>query len=136
MIAPWLKRHLEATGRWNADGISRRLRARRCRDCQTMVLAGLDADQCAFATFVDPAPISALGEALAVLADRHTYDLRRVGPQFELDHRCALNISKRPADGTRDVHASHRCGASPLPDLPSAYDFAADRQETPHEPPF
>lgn len=134
MIAPWLKGHLTAIGAWNADGIGRSAKIRR-HTCGSYVVCGLDDPRCAGAAIADTAPLSVLGEALAVLTGRDTYNLRRVGKRIELDHRSAIVIAGSPP-GTRacDVVAAHVCG-QPLPTMPTAY-APTTTKEIPDAPPF
>lgn len=89
--------------------------ARRTR-CHTPVLAGLDADVCAFDVVCDLDPLTALGEALSLLERRRTYTLRREGGGWVLDPRDEHAIADAPAGTGRraDVLASHVCGR-PLP---------------------
>lgn len=122
MIPRWLQNHLEATGRWDADGISRAVTARLCRTCGARVLTGLDDDTCAAPATADPTPLDPTGEALAVLSGRTTYDLTRRGNRYELDPRRPGAITLHPPQ-TRpsDVLPEHRCHAPSLPSAPSAY---------------
>jgi hypothetical protein len=106
-IPTWLRAHLEATGQLNADGISRTVHTHTCR-CGRTVLRGLDGPVAALTAVVDPQPISALGEATALIAGAWTYDLIPArGRQLELHHRNLWNIA-----GQRrwPVHATHMCG--------------------------
>jgi hypothetical protein len=107
MIPTWLLRRLEDAGRLDADGTRRTVRTVTCR-CGAAVLAGLDADRCALAVLVDPAPVDVRGEALAVLAGRSTYDLHGL----ELDRR---DVWRLAGPRRAPVLAEHRCGAVPLP---------------------
>lgn len=107
MIETWLQRHLEDRGLWDTDGVGRAARARRCR-CRQYVLAGLDSDRCALPVAVDPDPLSARGEAVALIAGRSTYSLRFLSGRLELDHRGHFEI--RGGRTYRvDVLAGHRC---------------------------
>ena len=130
----WLQRHLENTGRLNADGIRRNAHARTCTRCGCTILTGLDANTCALAADADPTPISPLGEAVALLAGSRTYDLVCTGQRTELNHRDRHNIA-----GPRrwPVLASHRCGtqwpADPNPPIPLGMRHP---QPTPEGPPF
>lgn len=109
MIPTWLQHHLEARGLWDIDGVTRAARARRCRTCRKYVLAGLDSDRCALPVAVDPDPLSALGEAAALIAGRATYALRFWSGRLELDHRNQYEI-RAGGDRRRDVLADHLCG--------------------------
>lgn len=107
-----LAQHLINAGHWDVNSVGRNARGRRCRDCGDWVLAGLDGDRCAEAVHVDPTPLSALGEAMALIAGKGTYALRREGPAFRIDHRHRWAIAAKPAGtpGQRyDVVASHAC---------------------------
>lgn len=135
MIAPWLKQHLIDIGVWNGDGISRTAKVRR-HACGRYVIAGLDDPRCAGPAITDPDPLSAAGEALAVLTGRTTYNLVRTGTLVELDHRNAIIIAGSPP-GSRghDVVATHVCDAPPLPTMPTAYTITATKEAT-DEPPY
>lgn len=120
----WLQRHLEATGDAGPDAVTRRARIKVCKQCGQTILAGLDGDPpMAGNAYVDPTPLAPMGEALALLADRPTYELLWTGLRLELEHRSAQSIEGHPA-GTRsgvDVVAEHACGSAVLPSLPSAH---------------
>lgn len=111
MIAPWLQHHLERIGAWNADGVTRTVRARRCPSCGAMTLRGLDDIRCAGAATTDGDPLTTLGEAVALLAGRTTYTLRRTAGRLELDHRHQWAVAAHPPGaGEYDVVAEHVCG--------------------------
>lgn len=133
-IAPWLRQHLQDTGRWNGDHIGRRARLA-THECGQPVLTGLNDDNCAWPTTVDPHPLTPTGEMLALLGGRHTYDYwihaqELNGPR---DH---LRIPYRPATdtGSTRVLAAHICGTPPLPHYPSPP--PTPNQETNDDPPF
>lgn len=108
--ARWLLAHLIATGHLTETGLSRRARIRTCR-CHAAVLAGLDAETCAFEVAADPTPLNPLGEALAIVEGQRTWSLHREGGRWVLDRRDAWHITAHPA-GTRpreDVVREHRC---------------------------
>jgi len=73
-----------------------------CRDCGRPLLAvtvgGLD-------RHVDPAPLTELGELVALLAGRTTYDLS--GPMA--DHLIRRNVHRIAAERSRPVIATHAC---------------------------
>jgi hypothetical protein len=110
MIPAWLQRHLENTGRWNTDGISRAVHAGRCR-CGACVLRGLDGERCALAATADPGPLDPAGEMQALIIGRATYWLRHIGGRWEIDRRSSFDIAAQPA-GTVDVIAEHKCGTA------------------------
>ena len=104
----------------------RGLRARRCRSCGAPILRGLDEDITALVATVDPAPLSAVGEAIARLQGRHTYELRRLNRVPQLMLRNYLTIASRPPGsktwaGPIDVVAEHGCHAFPLPTIPTVH---------------
>lgn len=80
---------------------------RPCRTCRRMVLYGLDADVCALSVTADPAPITALGETVALLAGRATYHLAAAAGRRQLHYRDAWAIE---GERKSPVVAEHRCG--------------------------
>lgn len=131
----WLRRHLEASGHLSPDGVTRAARTTHCRRCGAVVMRGLDGDKAAFPATVDPEPLTALGEVLALLAGRGTYELRWVGHRYELDARDQWQIQGRPP---AEIHAvaEHACGsgltaAGYRPDDPTP-----PPTEYPDDPPF
>jgi hypothetical protein len=91
--------------------MSRRAQRRICRDCRKMTLAGGCKDPTVGTIWpvrADPKPIDELGEAIAALAGRRTFDLAADG---ELLSREAWHIAHARY---RPVLAQHRCG-QPLP---------------------
>ena len=113
----------QAIGRSTARGVA----ATKCRDCRAETLTGIDDDVCAFLARVDSAALSAVGEMLALLGGRETFELRARGAGLALWHRSARDIASRPAGSTQryqpnfDVVAEHRCGSAALPIIPSRY---------------
>lgn len=108
-LPDWLLAQLTAAGRIDTDG-TRRTVAHRRHTCGQPILAGLDHDPCGLPVTADPWPVDAMGEALALLAGRRTYDLAG-RMRLELNHRCASALA-RPRRWP--VVADHRCG-QPLP---------------------
>lgn len=104
-------------------GTSRRgVSAGKCHTCKTLILTGLDEDLCASDVKVDPTPLSRLGEALALLGGRPTYELRRHGlTALALWRRDRWQISGRTPGITFDVVAAHSCYSDALPTIPSVY---------------
>lgn len=110
-IPPWLKQHLIDTGTWTTDGTTRKAKLQ-THTCGQLVLYGLDADTCAGTTTVDPLPLTPLGEAFALIQNRHTYDYR---PNTqELEHRDQHMIRQGFLNGIQ-VLAQHICEQMPLP---------------------
>lgn len=105
---------------WLADQ-TRHIQAERCRQCRADTLRGLDDMWAAGPIEVDPTPLSALGEALALLAGRRTIACEHWhGLRFT--RRSHWQITSRPAGTFRgDVYASHLCGAPALPSIPSNF---------------
>lgn len=130
VMPDWLVRHLEATGRRTRDGLTRKARARYCRTCGHLTVAGLAGDIAAVTAHCDLTPLSPLGEALAVIADRYTCSLRRAGAGLELDLRDSFHMATPAGTGPYDVLAQHVCGAPPLPSLPTNLALASPSKET------
>jgi hypothetical protein len=107
---------------------------RQCRLCGAPCIAGLDAEVMALQAFVDPTPLDARGEALALLSDRRTYVLR-LRPKPRLDRRDADAITGEPA-GTPGLTVLpwHHC----LTPLAEAAPGLLDRRPAPPPrlPPF
>ena len=119
-----VRARLEGSGLM-VNGRTRRARATNCR-CGAPVISGLDADICALVATVDPRPLSAQGEALALITDRRTWTFRTVGERLVLDVRDDYAIRAMPAGGVArfsapyDVMAEHVCGTRPeWPSAPS-----------------
>ena len=95
------------------DGI----RATWCTTCKAPILTGLDDVVCALDARTDVVPLSPLGEALARIGGRTTYELR-TGKPPRIVRRTAQMILARPAGATTrrahaayDVVAAHQCHA-------------------------
>jgi hypothetical protein len=133
--------HLITRGILTETGLSRRARPRPCPNCGTWTIAGLDDDTCAFETYADPQPLTPIGEVLATLARRRTYELIHVGGRYELNPRSSRRITYAPA-GTQartDVLAIHRCGLAmpPTAIAPTSFAEAHVAHHAPgSEPPF
>ncbi|MGO4984792.1 hypothetical protein [Collinsella sp. Sow4_E3] len=119
---------------WLADQ-TRHIQAERCRRCRADVLRGLDDMWAAGPIEVDPTPLSALGEALALLAGRRTIACEHWhGLRFT--RRGRWQITSRPAGTFRgDVYASHLCGAPALPSIPSNFAKPVVDDDLPGAPP-
>ena len=92
------------------------------------MLVGLDEDSAAFTARCDPEPVSALGEALALLGGRQSYELAAHTSGLRLTYRTARTIKARPAGSVPDrggalfdVVVSHACRSPPKPGLPSVH---------------
>lgn len=129
----WLKGHLINVGLWNADGITRKAKIR-THACGVIVLTGLDADTCAYPAVCDPTWLTPLGEALALIEGRHTYDYWLIARTID-GPRTHHRISYAPATdtGSTRVLATHVCGTRRLPH----FDIPTTRtQEATDDPPF
>lgn len=137
-LPTWLRTKLQRDGLMDDNGLTRRARARRCTTCRTYLLAGLDGDLCAFPAYVDPTPLSAHGEAAALILGRRTYALWHRGGRLELTPRDRWQIKGSPAGHPKnrfDVHAEHICGSGPLPSAPSVHErFTTAVPLTPNAP--
>lgn len=107
MIPTWLRDRLGGPTR-------RGVTVRRCRACRASILEGWDGDQLAVRATVDPDPVTALGEALALLAGRSSYELRSYTAGMALHQRDRWQITGRNAD-QHFVLVDHECDAVPLP---------------------
>lgn len=105
-MQPWLIGQLIDRGILTPSGLSRKAKARECRKCRAWVLAGLDSHVAALEAHADPYPLTAFGEAEALLDGRVTYDLE----ETRLHRRLHWNIAGRPAGSRHLVVAEHRCG--------------------------
>jgi hypothetical protein len=114
----------------------RNAKAARCPTCGAPTLVGYDGDLAALKVRVDPIPLTPVGEAMAQLADRHTYAARRRGHGIALHRRDRWQIG-----GARrkrfDVVAAHICG-DPLAEFSTPSTIATPRRplKEHHEPPF
>jgi hypothetical protein len=139
-IPTWLQKHLEASGLWDVDGVTRHARVRRCRKCNHRVIVGLDADLIAGEAVCDTNPLSSRGEAAALILGRRTYCLRWTAGFLQLDQRGHFEIRGHPAGTPRrpgrlppyDVVAEHACWVLPLPSIqtvhaaPKVGDYSGD----------
>lgn len=112
----WLKQHLIDTGVWRADGC-RKKAAIRTHTCGLAVLYGIDTATTRPA-IADPHPLTPLGEALALIQNRQTWNYWHA--VSELRHRSIIVIQHSPPGARDDVHvlAEHVCGQPPLPHQP------------------
>lgn len=110
-IPKWLRSRLGTPAK------GRGCRCVRCIVCRSDLVVGLDNDTCASRAICDPVPLSVIGEALALLDGRRTYELSRHGSGLALYHRDHWQISGRHASDTCIVLADHKCGTPPLPSI-------------------
>lgn len=123
-IPAWLRRHLAETGTM-IDGVTRSARIQTCKRCGRTVIRGFTEEPCSILATCDLAPLSNLGEAIATLQDRMTFDLTYRGSRLELDLRESDHIQGSPPEdpgwyrARSDVLAAHRCNTAPLPSIES-----------------
>ena len=126
----WLADQLIADGVMDTARVTKTAKPRTCHQCGTSILAAID-DIVAHRINLDPAPINALGEAIAILTGRTTYGIFYGEPT----QRDSAEITYRPAN-VRPIYAAHHCHAPPLPPQP---EFLARVMPTPTAddfPPF
>lgn len=143
-LPEWLARRLDAAGLMDiSTGAMRSARVAICPTCQARVFRGINADWGGWSVDADLEPLSALGEALALMAGRTTLELRWLGNRYELDGRDPFRISGAPA-GTRaglDVLLAHECEGEEYPHAPTMlrdqiwFTHASGRSD-PEEAPF
>lgn len=135
----WLRDHLIASGAMTESGLTRRAKPRRCNRCNAVVVVGLDADVCAFEVRVDPQPLNAAGELLALLEGRRTLTLHGAASGRMLDPRWPEHIRTAPAGTTprEDALREHRCDTPPLVDAATCTSAFArgDSALPPNSPP-
>ncbi|MFC5744797.1 hypothetical protein [Actinomadura rugatobispora] len=104
---------------------------RTCPHCHHPILTGLDDDTAARSVRADPTPITPLGETLALLAGRATFDLQAVYGRREMWRRDQWHIQSARR---WPVLPEHRCG-QPLNDHMEKSPQRR-RYVCPTEPPF
>jgi hypothetical protein len=72
---------------------------------------------CAKAVVVDPTPLAPLGEALALIEGRRSYQLLRHNQGLALWVRDHWQIAGSPASDETIVLTDHRCGGAKLPEV-------------------
>lgn len=134
----WLVEHLLAAGHVTETGLTRRARVRACR-CGAPILAGLDADLLAFEVQVDPIPLTAIGEALAQVEGRATFELWGAGGHYELEPRTSRRIAHfSPSTHRVDLLRAHLCRGRDLAAAEVATSTFAHHRSQPADtaPPF
>lgn len=99
------------------------------------MVRGLDDNRCALYVAVDPAPLTAAGEFLALAAGRPTYELTWRGDRYEIDHRDQWRIRGRPPEAVHAV-AAHRCQSVLAAAGYRPVDPTTRPTEYPDDPPF
>lgn len=128
---------LIARGVLAANGRGRAVRAERCPRCQRPTLSAWDDDVMAGWAVCDAAPLSPLGEVVALTAGKCTYDLRWAGNKYVLNRRTHHDIAAN-APGKRigiDVIVEHTCGINIAQTLPIRAG-KPPTTEMPTDPPF
>lgn len=104
----------------------------RCRNCDEIILVGLDADILAQDATVDPTPLDAAQELICALTGRPTYTAQVRGQSVEIWYR-QISIERPPnAAGTWPVVPTHKCGAR----FPGFLIPPEPERNTNREPPF
>lgn len=103
-----------------------------CLKCRRPVLRGLDHDKCAMTAEVDAYPISALGEAVALLRGATTFDLALTGGTYELHYRYRQHVGQVRS---YPVFVAHDCSYFYHP-AEEAFTEDVPVAELPDEPPF
>ncbi len=109
----------------------RAVQLRSCPSCGAKLLQGLDSDRAGIPVRCDLAPVDELGEAIAVLTNRLTYDLIPAKGRRELERRRAWHISQ---PRRYSVVVAHKCG-HPLPEMQTAH-IERSREANEEAPPF
>ena len=126
--------------RRDPDGVHRAAKARTCRHCHQPTFTGLDNDMCAYTATVDPAPLSAAGEVLALMFGRRTYTFTWYPSRgrYEIDLRDQWSIESKPpgANPNTDVVSEHVCDSPGLPRLSTMMRRQNGPLIFPAEPPF
>lgn len=102
MIPAWLQRTA-------AGDVFRAATLRTCPRCDTVLLVGLDDEIAALTARTEILSLNTVGEALALLSGRRTFDLISIGGRKELHRRDEWHIT---AERRYPVLPEHRCGAS------------------------
>jgi hypothetical protein len=120
-LPTWLKDRLGAP-------TYRGVQAHRCPHCHGHILTGYDEDWTALKVDVDPTPLTALGEAMALLDNRGSYHLRTYKTGFALWRRDHWQIAGSRNYPRGDVVTRHECG-KPLHQFQTDSTFADQKIE-------
>jgi hypothetical protein len=80
----------------------------RCTKCRAPILYGLDADICALSARADPTPLTPLGEAIALLDGRRTFNLTETAGRIEITARDFWAIG---GESRHPVIPEHKCNS-------------------------
>lgn len=129
----WLLRRLIEEGKISPDGISRTLRRRKCTKCGMPVMVGLDDDVAAMTVYLDPWPLSEMGEEVILITSEMTYTVIGGTVKPEAIPRDSFMRRRRPASEGHVVLAAHKCGRE-LPE--KCYAEEPERPTEKEEPDF
>jgi hypothetical protein len=111
----------------------------KCRLCGAPVLVGQDDSDGGIETYVEPVPLSKVGEALAVLTGRRCVLLIREAGHWVIQRRLLTDVAKERIS-REDVLVEHKCGAPELPPAETTFPPVPPPRETElptyEEPPF
>lgn len=132
-LPQWLREHLAAIGRANPDGYRRAVKQRTCRDCDAVVLGGLDADRAALTVQVDPYEIDEIGIVLALTQGIEIYTLNCYAGNWQLDFSHIWSIQ---AGRKYPTLPAHRCGVELPPAARCLMRVGPAQAPLPDQPPF
>lgn len=128
-MPPELVEYLRSIGTLSPDGEKRLARSVPCQSCGQLTLVGTTSEPCSFTARCELLPLDAVGEVVALMASRMTYDARwqRARLGYQLDARDSFRIRGHPAASPDElsggdlttVLAEHRCGAPALTSSPA-----------------
>jgi hypothetical protein len=104
-----------------------------------VVVQGLCADWGGYVVECDPEPLSRTGEALALMTDRATFQMRWCGDRYELDRRDHFRIrGNPPGTNGHDVLVRHHCDipSDAIPHMESVLNDEIVVIPLPDKPPF
>jgi hypothetical protein len=95
------------------------MKTKTCARCGRRVVEAQD--DCGLWIEVEPRPVGRMGEALALLAHRRTYEIRLWGGRYSVGHRDLFRIRGAPAGSAKriDTVVEHDCDAEPIPHIAS-----------------
>lgn len=127
---PHVLRMLEALGRADTGGVSRRARMATCRGCHQWIVAGLDDEPCGLPTSADPTHLDPVQELQFLLTGKHTFDLI-YGPTLQYRDQFRIGPT-RPFP----VLPEHDCEIARVPDRIVIDAFWPVGKEYADDPPF
>lgn len=107
-----------------------------CQHCGRRIVEAAS-DDTGLPHVLDPRPLSGVGEVLAILAGRATFDIRMWGGRLTLGRRDQFRIRGAPAGSKRvDVVVEHECQPDDLPRMRSAVNMPDTKPVELIDPPF